>query len=983
MIPKELLDTYPKLHAVKSLPSEDHPKEFILIRLNDGASLGMTATEKRLTEFFNGERSVGEILQTVIQERIAPLTKFRDLLWDLHRYGFFASSPFTHHEEIEGWGYWGSPDAGKQAFQMRTLLGPLEPIWGRVLVSPMFHIFTFLCFLGALLSAGRVFVTAPLLSIQGSFAMALLVVVLTVLAGLLIASWFGAMVLRVAYDAPVRCAVDYRFTLPRYRLDGRRLRALTTRKALHYAVSPAVGLLFLSSLSLLLASISIGSRMEGCYHITLALWISTFLIVTPWLSNLLSRDIALRLRANSLTEVWFQSMRKALHFFIQSKPEGKPHEYLFLGWGIWGIANLLIIVRLLALLFRWELPMLVSQILQEKNQALLICLFILVGILAIAFLATLTSVLVWAFQKLVREIHDRYWPQQDQTIALCVFAALAFFIAQYFWSVPLHHSTWHYASITLSGLVLTAAALWCWQKDRFCFESLICGILAVEGLRLFLSGLLISPLHYSSLLVLILTIGYWDRVRAWFQPSDYPTPYRMVRYVWALLNLSLLLLTLLIFQPAQMDNTVLDRLLFAFLLIYMAAITLWFGPVRNHSLQIITLGIAMIHLGFLTLANFQASGTGSLTICLGVTILLVGLLLRRAAMDKAAMPAITAIDKRENNNHSIAQRCEIALTSIYDNPPAIPRPNTMTPEDMRAYLDRLKEIFGITALQTMFRHASQQIPWKQTKTLADWLPVSVTVPAIRHWAETEISALLKNIPTFSRLDDNELHTLVQYLRMAFYGAGERLIHQGDAGDFLFLIAEGRVEIEVEKTLGKEIVTVMEQGDFVGEIGFLAGEKRTATVRALTPVIALCLHRADIDEQTPTVLQTIQEARDGQSWLQAIRQTPVFEEFPPALRTRLCLESLHIDLKPGDSVWLEQEQYNHMLAVLLQGKGEFVDEGARHPLPDGTIIGLPQCLANEPLKGAIKTEGTAKLLLLNRRVFLEALGELVMPREVIT
>ena len=64
-----------------------------------------------------------------------------------------------------------------------------------------------------------------------------------------------------------------------------------------------------------------------------------------------------------------------------------------------------------------------------------------------------------------------------------------------------------------------------------------------------------------------------------------------------------------------------------------------------------------------------------------------------------------------------------------------------------------------------------------------------------------------------------------------FNDGEVIIRQGDAGDFMFEILDGQVEVLQEKG-GEEVrLAVLEKGDFFGEMAIFEREKRSATVRA--------------------------------------------------------------------------------------------------------------------------------------------------------
>jgi len=75
-----------------------------------------------------------------------------------------------------------------------------------------------------------------------------------------------------------------------------------------------------------------------------------------------------------------------------------------------------------------------------------------------------------------------------------------------------------------------------------------------------------------------------------------------------------------------------------------------------------------------------------------------------------------------------------------------------------------------------------------------------------------------------------------------YQDGEDIVRQGDVGDCMYVIQEGRAEVLVEQD-GKEIrVDLEEAGDFFGEMTIIEREVRMATVRALGPVRAITVDK---------------------------------------------------------------------------------------------------------------------------------------------
>ncbi|MFC2117598.1 cyclic nucleotide-binding domain-containing protein [Bacteroidota bacterium] len=65
-----------------------------------------------------------------------------------------------------------------------------------------------------------------------------------------------------------------------------------------------------------------------------------------------------------------------------------------------------------------------------------------------------------------------------------------------------------------------------------------------------------------------------------------------------------------------------------------------------------------------------------------------------------------------------------------------------------------------------------------------------------------------------------------------YNDGEIIIKQGDIGDCLFVIQEGKVEI-IDESGGKEIkLAELGEKEFFGEMGLFEKDVRSCTVRAI-------------------------------------------------------------------------------------------------------------------------------------------------------
>ena len=96
---------------------------------------------------------------------------------------------------------------------------------------------------------------------------------------------------------------------------------------------------------------------------------------------------------------------------------------------------------------------------------------------------------------------------------------------------------------------------------------------------------------------------------------------------------------------------------------------------------------------------------------------------------------------------------------------------------------------------------------------------------------------LRASPALKGMDEGTLRELESVVEIASHDAGEVLLRQGDDADRLFVVLDGRLAIAVESDAAAPDQPLGEvgPGEIVGEVALLAGTRRTATVRALTPV----------------------------------------------------------------------------------------------------------------------------------------------------
>lgn len=97
---------------------------------------------------------------------------------------------------------------------------------------------------------------------------------------------------------------------------------------------------------------------------------------------------------------------------------------------------------------------------------------------------------------------------------------------------------------------------------------------------------------------------------------------------------------------------------------------------------------------------------------------------------------------------------------------------------------------------------------------------------------------------FANLDAAAKAEIVGELEHHAIPRGEALMRQGEPGDALYIVVSGR--FGVTRGNRRTLISEIGPGQPIGEIGFLTGAPRTATVTALRDSLVLKLERADFD-----------------------------------------------------------------------------------------------------------------------------------------
>jgi CRP/FNR family cyclic AMP-dependent transcriptional regulator len=94
-------------------------------------------------------------------------------------------------------------------------------------------------------------------------------------------------------------------------------------------------------------------------------------------------------------------------------------------------------------------------------------------------------------------------------------------------------------------------------------------------------------------------------------------------------------------------------------------------------------------------------------------------------------------------------------------------------------------------------------------------------------------ALLKQVPLFADVREEELQALIDDFRLREYTKGEIIFHQGDTSRELYVVVEGKVRIFKISSSGNETsIQIFSSHDVIGEFATIDGRPRSATAKAI-------------------------------------------------------------------------------------------------------------------------------------------------------
>src|SRR6185436_1734127 len=115
-------------------------------------------------------------------------------------------------------------------------------------------------------------------------------------------------------------------------------------------------------------------------------------------------------------------------------------------------------------------------------------------------------------------------------------------------------------------------------------------------------------------------------------------------------------------------------------------------------------------------------------------------------------------------------------------------------------------------------------------------------------ATTVSTAVLKAVPIFAMLPEEQLRMLTMMVTRRSASRGTTIMAGGDPTDSLYIVLSGRLKVMMSDSEGKEVIlSILGPGEFFGEMGLIDEEPRSSSVVTMEACELLSISKRDFNK----------------------------------------------------------------------------------------------------------------------------------------
>jgi len=227
-----------------------------------------------------------------------------------------------------------------------------------------------------------------------------------------------------------------------------------------------------------------------------------------------------------------------------------------------------------------------------------------------------------------------------------------------------------------------------------------------------------------------------------------------------------------------------------------------------------------------------------------------------------------------------------------------------------------------------------------------------------------LKAVLSKSFMFANLEGNDFGIVIGAMKEVQVSAGQRVINQGDNGDFLFVIESGDFDCIIKGADGQEkVVKTCVPGDVFGELALLYNCPRAASVQSKGDSVCWQLDRDTFSNIVKEAAQKKRERYDA-----FLAKVPLLSGMDQYERSQLS-DALQTETAADGANLMTQGDVGHKFYIIEEG-GAFATKGGVKVMDYGVgdYFGELALITNQPRAATVVAQGACKLLSLDSGSF---------------
>jgi putative peptide zinc metalloprotease protein len=278
-----------------------------------------------------------------------------------------------------------------------------------------------------------------------------------------------------------------------------------------------------------------------------------------------------------------------------------------------------------------------------------------------------------------------------------------------------------------------------------------------------------------------------------------------------------------------------------------------------------------------------------------------------------------------------------------------------------------------------FGYGIDLLPW-QTREVVSELIISRLDWGLSLGEEVESSRnrmrnLLRRVPLFVTVSDEELDNIANHLKQERFPAGEDIIREGEIGDKFYILERGKATVwRLDEDQVERKIDEKGPGQYFGEVALVSSAPRNATVRAETPISTLTLDYSDFNQCVRQYVNLASQVDENVKYSWLLRGMPIFDELPSQKLDQLAAWLEPESLAAGATLFSEGDKGDKFyivetgeVVISRMVDGQYVEISRREP---GEYFGEIALLQNRPRTATITASIDTCLLSLKAEQFQE-------------